>query len=81
MANQSIYKAFERMWAHITGTFATKTELANINIDDVIYAGDEGVDASTAPLNADTLGGKDASEYATKEYVEQLLGGIENGTY
>ena len=32
-------------------------------------------------VDADMLGGIPASEYATKAYVEELLGGIENGSY
>lgn len=39
--------------------------------------GDEGVES----IDADMLGGIPANDYATKEYIDQLLGGIENGTY
>ena len=35
----------------------------------------------TSPINADTLGGILAENYATKKYIESLLGGIENGSY
>lgn len=34
----------------------------DIDIEGVVYAGDESVDSVTAPLNADTLGGKPESE-------------------
>ena len=41
----------------------------NIDIEDVVYADEDGAEASAAPINASTLGGIPADRYATQEYV------------
>lgn len=41
----------------------------NSKFDNVIYSSEDDSEASSVPVNADTLGGTPASEYATKEYV------------
>lgn len=67
MANQSIYKAFERMWAHITGTFAKKTEVAEI-IDDlgvVTIDIDDNQNGIASSVNADTLAGYSINNFLT----------------
>lgn len=67
----------------------------NSKFDNVIYSSEDDSEASSVPVNADTLGGKPASEYVTKEYVasecatkndivaaiNEALGVIENGSY
>lgn len=48
----------------------------------VMYnVGSEDGEMSEPTIDANTLGGIPTSEYATKAYVEELLGGIENGSY
>ena len=49
-------------------------------LDAAVYADDTPISSTTAPVNADTLGGRNASEYATNEFVidkiaEAQLGG------
>ena len=75
MANQSIYKAFERMWTHITGTFAKKTEVAEI-IDDlgaVTIDIEDSKNGITSNVNADTFGGQLPDYYAAKNDLENYL--------
>ena len=82
MANQSIYKAFERMWAHITGTFAKKTEVAEI-IDDigaVTIDIDDSQNGIASNVNADTLAGYSIDKFLTynigendNEVVEEVV--------
>lgn len=69
-------------------------DFSNLDLEGVAYVGDT-LDSAVAPINADTLGGRPASEYATKEYIasecatkndivaaiNEALGVIENGTY
>lgn len=57
----------------------SKTEIDNMDFvlmddiaDSLIYVGDEQATAS-APLNADTLGGRPANEYALKSEIENLV--------
>jgi hypothetical protein len=53
MANQSIYKAFERMWMHITSTFVKKTDVAEIfdDIDAVTIDIDDAAEGITLEPN------------------------------
>lgn len=46
-------------------------EVLEAYLRDVVYADDEG-DTTSAPINADTLGGRPASDYATKSQMEAL---------
>ena len=43
----------------------------NIDIDDVVYTDEFGEDSSVAPINADSLGGIPADEYASKTFVKE----------
>ena len=54
--------------------------LGSLIPNDVVYADDTTISSTTAPVNADTLGGRNASEYATNAFVtnkiaEAQLGG------
>jgi hypothetical protein len=81
MANTSIKNAFERMWAHITGTFAKKTEVAEI-IDDlgaVTIDIDDSQNGIASSVNADTLAGYSINNFLTynigendNEVVEEI---------
>ena len=51
----------------------------------LVYVSEKNQESAVVPLNADTLGGKPASEYATKNdivsVINEALGVIENGSY
>ena len=75
MANQSIYEAFERMWAHIVGTFAKKTEVAEI-IDDigaVTIDIDDAAEGTAMGIDADTFGGYPVNHFITRPEVGDVL--------
>lgn len=56
-------------------------ERLNAILTTVVYYGETDGDLTPEIINADQLGGIDATQYATKEYIEELLGVIENGSY
>jgi hypothetical protein len=69
----------DTLGGHPSSYFATKEDLNNIDIPDIdisqIDAGNVNIDlegagiGTPAPVNADTLGGIQANNYATKEFV------------
>jgi hypothetical protein len=70
MANQSIYAGFERMWQHTSSAIGAKADKEEVV--GVVYAKeDEGTDSSV-PVNADTLGGRPADDYATQAFISNL---------
>lgn len=54
-------------------------------MQNLLYSDESNPEADVVPVDADSLGGTPASEYATKGYVttaiNEALGVIENGTY
>ena len=57
----------------------------NFALEHLVYVDEEHQESAVVPLDADTLGGKPASEYATKNdivsVINEALGVIENGSY
>ena len=43
------------------------------NLDSVVYAYEDTAETATTPVNADTLGGKPAGDYATEAFVENAI--------
>lgn len=81
MANQSILAAFERMWQYVVAELGNKSNISHnhtvANITDLTVTATElnymdGI-ISSVQGQLDNM--------ATKAYVEELIGGIENGTY
>lgn len=75
MANQSIYKAFERMWMHIVGTFAKKTEVTEIieDLGAVTIDIDDAAEGTVMGVDADTFGGYPVDHFITRPEVGDVL--------
>ena len=58
--------------------YATKDEL-NEKFTDVVYSSEEDGAETTVPMDADTLGGLPASEYATSNYVKNEIANAQLG--
>ena len=64
-----------------TGYLVPTYENKSLSMEDVVYYGETDGDLISEIINADTLGGIAAENYVTKEYIEELLGVIVNGSY
>jgi len=53
-------------------------DFSNLDLEGIAYIG-ETLDSAVAPINADTLGGRPAEYYATKDDVQAIPLGIEYG--
>lgn len=81
MANQSILAAFERMWQHVVAALGSKSDISHnhtvASITDLTVTATElnYMDGVTSSVQGQL------DNMATKTYVEELIGDIENGTY
>lgn len=76
MANTSILNAFERMWHHTSDALNKKVNITDI--EDVVYAEEDNSVSASVPINADTLGGRPASDFALKDAVGYDLMDLES---
>lgn len=67
-------KSYVENYAQPKGDYITaeqlEEEIGDIDITGVVYCGDEGEDAGTVPLNADTLGGKTENMLSVADSVK-----------
>ena len=64
-----------------TGYLVPTYETKSLSMEDIVYHGETDEDLVSEIIDADQLGGIAAENYATKEYIEELLGVIVNGSY
>ena len=66
---------------HACEKTAKKIKISNLNTEDVVYHGETDEDLTPEIINADTLQGENIDYFASKNWVLEQLGVIENGSY